>query len=36
MSNVKIGMKTFKLDISNAAPGLVFATFGCIGMIASL
>jgi hypothetical protein len=36
LSNIKIGMKTFKLDISNAAPGVVFAALGCIGMIASL
>ena len=35
-SNVKVGMKSFNVSVGNAAPGVVFAVLGCVGLIASL
>lgn len=35
-SNLKVGMKSFNIAVSNAAPGVIFAVLGCIGMVVSL
>jgi hypothetical protein len=35
-SNVKAGMNLFNPSISNAAPGVIFAALGCVGVVAAL
>jgi hypothetical protein len=35
-SKLRVGIKSFNLTISNAVPGVIFAAFGCVGMVAAL